>query len=76
MEKLIKILEDVKPGVDYKKEKELITNGILDSFDIVTLVSEINDNFDIEFPIEEVIPENFENVDALYKTITKIKGNN
>ena len=50
-------------------------DGILDSFDIVTLVSEINDAFDIEFPVSEIIPENFENIDALYKTIEKVKEN-
>ena len=52
-----------------------MTDGILDSFDIVTLVSEINDAFDIEFPVSEIIPENFENIDALYKTIEKVKEN-
>ena len=65
----------VKPGIDFNSEKELITDGILDSFDIVTLVSEINDAFDIEFPVSEIIPENFENIDALYKTIEKVKEN-
>ena len=47
MKELLSILEEVKPGIDFNNEKELITDGILDSFDIVTLVSEINDAFDI-----------------------------
>lgn len=76
MKELLSILEEVKPRVDFNNEKELITDGILDSFDIVTLVSEINDAFDIEFPVSEIIPENFENIDALYKTIEKVKENN
>lgn len=76
MKELLSILEEVKPGIDFNSEKELITDGILDSFDIVTLVSEINDAFDIEFPVNEIIPENFENIDALYKTIEKVKENN
>lgn len=75
MKELLSILEEVKPGIDFNNEKELITYGILDSFDIVTLVSEINDAFDIEFPVSEIIPENFENIDALYKTIEKVKEN-
>ncbi len=73
MEELLSILEEIKPGVDFKNEKNLITDEIIDSFDVVTLVSEINDKFDIDFPVSEVIPENFENVDILYKTIKKIK---
>lgn len=75
MKELLSILEEVKPGIDFNNEKGLITDGILDSFDIVTLVSEINDAFDIEFPVSEIIPENFENIDALYKTIEKVKEN-
>ena len=75
MKELLSILEEVKPVIDFNSENELITDGILDSFDIVTLVSEINDAFDIEFPVSEIIPENFENIDALYKTIEKVKEN-
>ena len=75
MKELLSILEEVKPGIAFNSAKELITDGILDSFDIVTLVSEINDAFDIEFPVSEIIPENFENIDALYKTIEKVKEN-
>lgn len=75
MKELLDILNEIKPGVDFKNEQSLITDGILDSFDIVTLVSEINTEFDIEFPVTEVIPENFENIDALYKTIEKLKEN-
>ena len=75
MEDLIKILSEIKPGVDFEEEENLMEDEILDSFDIVTLVSEINDAFDIEFPVSEIIPENFENIDALYKTIEKVKEN-
>ena len=76
MKELLEVLKDLKPDVNFDKEKNLISDGILDSFDIVTLVSEINDKFDIDFPVTEVIPENFENVESLYKTIEKIKESN
>lgn len=69
MDKLIKLLEGVKPGVDFKKTTNLIDDGVLDSFDIVTIVSLINDEFDIDFPVSEVVPENFNSVEALYNTI-------
>lgn len=69
MDKLIKLLEGVKPGVDFKNTTNLIDDGVLDSFDIVTIVSLINDEFDIDFPVSEVIPENFNSVEVLYNTI-------
>lgn len=75
MKELLEILKEIKPEIDYEEEKELITDGLLDSFDIITLVSEINDKFNIEFPVTEVVPENFENIEALYNTIQKIKDN-
>ena len=70
---LNEVLSDSTIAID--DDQMLLTDGILDSFDIVTLVSEINDAFDIEFPVSEIIPENFENIDALYKTIEKVKEN-
>lgn len=69
MDKLIKLLEGVKPGVDFKNTTNLIDDGVLDSFDIVTIVSLINEEFDVEFPVTKVVPENFNSVEALYNTI-------
>lgn len=73
MDKVIEILESVKPGVDYKNEKSLVDNGILESFDIITIISKLNDEFDIEFSVNEVIPENFNSAEALYKTVCKLE---
>ena len=73
MDKVIEILESVKPGVDYKNEKSLVDNGILESFDIITIISKLNDEFDIEFSVKEVIPENFNSAEALYKTVCKLE---
>ena len=72
MNDLIKILESVKPGYDYKKETNLIDNEILSSFDVITIVAKINNVFDINFPVEELSPENFNSAEALYKTIEKL----
>lgn len=74
MEKLLEILENIKPGVDFKNSKNMIEEGLIDSFDIVTIVANINAEFDIEFGVLDVIPENFATVDALYKTIERIKN--
>ena len=73
MEELIEILESVKPGVDYKSETALIDEEILDSLDIVTIVAKINQEFDIEFPVNEIVPENFNSAEALYAAITRLQ---
>lgn len=73
MDKIIEILESVKPGIDYKNEKALVDNGILESFDIIAIIAKLNDEFDIEFSVNEVLPENFNSVEALYKTVCKLK---
>ena len=73
MEEIIKILEEVKPGVDYNSEKSLIDNEILDSLDIVTIVAKINQEFDIDFPVNEIVPENFNSAEALYEAVKRLE---
>ena len=72
MDKLIEILFDLHPDVDFETEDGLVDNGILDSLDIVTLITEINDKFDVSIPAEEIIPENFNSAEALYALIEKL----
>lgn len=72
MEKLKAILEQVRPDVDFDKETQLIDADILDSFDIISIVSEINEQFDIEINVNDLLPENFNSVSAIYKLITKL----
>lgn len=72
MEKLIEILSELHPDVDFTTNNELIDDGILDSLDIVTLVTEINAEFDVTIPAEEIIPENFNSAQALMALITKL----
>lgn len=72
METLLEILEDLHPDVDFTAEEALIDDGILDSLDIVTLITEINDKFDVSIPAEEIIPENFNSAAALMALIEKI----
>lgn len=72
MEKLIEILTDLHPDVDFATEEGLVDNGILDSLDIVTLITEINDKFDVSIPAEEIIPENFNSAAALMSLIEKL----
>jgi acyl carrier protein len=72
MDKLIEILSDLHPDVDFATETGLIDNGILDSFDVVTLVAEIDDNFDVQIPAEELIPDNFNSAESLYALIQRL----
>ena len=59
METLLKILAELRPDVDFEENKELVDSGELDSFDIVSLVGELCDEYDIEIGADEIVPENF-----------------
>ena len=72
MEKLIEILNELHDDVDFENENALIDDGILDSLDIVTLITEINDTFDVSIPAEEIIPENFNSATAIMALINKL----
>lgn len=69
---LMEILTQLRPDVDFEKETKLITDGILESFDIVSLVSELTDEFDITIRPKDLVPENFNNVDAMLALIEKL----
>ena len=72
-EKLMAILEELRPDVDFENEKQLITDGILESFDIVALVGEISDAFDVELNVEDLVPENFNSVDNMIELIKELE---
>ncbi|MDD5835468.1 MAG: acyl carrier protein [Treponema sp.] len=73
MEKLMNILTELKPDVDFETEKGLIDNAILDSFDIVQLIGQLQDTFDIEISPAEILPENFNSAEALWSMIQKLQ---
>lgn len=72
MTELLEILENLHPEVDFETCTTLIDDKILDSFDIITIISEINEEFDVVIPAEEIIPENFNSAQALYELVTKL----
>ena len=74
MKKLLEIIEEIKPGVDFKNSKNMIEEGLIDSFDIITIITAINSEFDIDFTVADIMPENFETVETLYNTIERIKN--
>ena len=72
MEQLLDILAELHPEVDFETEEHLIDNKILDSFDIVTIVAEIDSEFDVTIPAEELVPENFNSAKALYALVERL----
>lgn len=73
MDKVIEILKGVHPEVDYEKETGLIDKRIFDSFDVVTIVGELMDEFDVEITAEHMIPENFNSAKAVYELIKRLE---
>ena len=72
MEKLLAILNELHDDVDFTTETALIDDGILDSLDIVSIVTEIDSEFDVRIPPEEIIPENFNSAEALWDLIERL----
>ena len=74
MDKLIEILEDIQPGVDFRNCDTMIEDGLLDSFAILSIVSELQDEFGISITPAEIIPENFNSAKALWDMVCRLKG--
>lgn len=70
MEELINILKNIRPEID-TQSKALIDDGLLDSFDIVTLVGELIDTFNVDISVEDIVPENFNSLEAINKLIER-----
>ena len=72
MEKLLELLKKVKPEVEFEGNEHLIDNEELDSLSIVEIVAAIDDEFDIERGVKDIIPENFNSVEAMWNLIQKL----
>jgi len=73
MDELMKILAELRPDVEFEGNTALIDNGELDSFDIVTLVGELCDAFDVEIGADEIVPENFNSAEAMMAMILRLQ---
>ena len=73
MNKLLEILNGLHPEVDFETCESLIDDKILDSFDIIAIISEINEEFDVTISAEYIVPENFNSAKALYALIQKLE---
>lgn len=72
MEKIYDILEDINPDIDYKNRTDLIDAHLLDSLSIISLIAELEDAFDVTVPAVDIIPENFNSVQAMYDLVTRL----
>lgn len=73
MEKLLELLKGVRPDVDFENETALIDDGLLDSFDVVSIISEIDDVFGVQIRINELDSDNFNSAEAIWNLIQKLK---
>ena len=72
METLLEILSDLHPDIDFLTNHSLIDDGVLDSFDIIAIIADISDKFNVTITANEIIPENFNSVDALYALVERL----
>ena len=75
MKKLMEILNDIDDTVDWENETALIDERILDSFGVISLISELEEQFDIEIEASEIIPQNLNSADAMWKMIQRLQEN-
>lgn len=74
MKKLLDILSEIRPDVDFENETSLIDDGILDSFDVVSIISEIDDVFGVQIRITELDPENFNSAESIWNLVQELKA--
>ena len=75
MNELIDILKSIREDVDFENETKLIDDSILDSFDIIAIVAELNEHYDIEISADDLLPENFNTLEAILALVEKLKNN-
>lgn len=75
MDKLLELLKGIRPDVDFETETALIDDGILDSFDVVSIISELDDEFGVQIRIAELDPDNFNSMESIWKLVQRLKSN-
>lgn len=74
MEQLFELLKGVRPDVDFENETALVDDGILDSFDVVSIISEIDNVYGVQIRINELDPENFNSAEAIWNLVQTLKA--
>ena len=74
MEKLLELLQGIRPEGDFENEIALVDDGILDSMDIVSIIAEVDDEFDVQVRINELDPDNFNSMESIWELVQKLKN--
>ena len=74
METLLEILQDIRDDVDFESCEDLVDGKVLNSFEVLQIVGELNDEFDVEIPAAEVVAENFNSAGRMYELVKRLKG--
>ena len=73
LERVIELLQDIKEDIDYETETALIDDELLDSFDILQIISALDEEFDISIPAAMIIPDNFNSAEALWNMVQELQ---
>ena len=73
MDELLEILAEIRSDVDFETETELVDGGILGSFDILSIIGELNDTYDIEITPVDIVPENFNSAQAMWNMVRRLQ---
>lgn len=73
MDELMEILEELRPDIDFETEKELVSGRKISSFDVISIVTEIDEVFDVKVKPAELIPENFDSAEAIWAMIQRLQ---
>lgn len=71
--RILEILSGIRPDVDFENETSLMDGGFLDSFDIVSIIAELGDEYDVNIRVSELKPENFNSAEAIMKMVERLK---
>ena len=72
-ETMLQILSEIRPDIDFEAEKRLVSDKLLDSFDIITIVSEFNEAFDVDIYAEDLVEENFDSVEGMLALVESLQ---
>ena len=73
MEKLLEVLSEACPDVDFENGEDLVDSGAITSFDVLSIIGELNDAFDVQIGAGDVLPENFNSAKAMWDLICRLK---
>lgn len=73
-EKICDILSDIRPDLDFSSETDLVSGKKLESIDIISIIAELGDEFDIEIGPKYLVAENFDSLDAITALVNKLLG--